>query len=88
MLDAQIDLILDDLKQGRKTIDDLVAQKKLYEGGNAWLTSLVSEDSEPSPIADAIAHLYGSICIVLHCLTVWFPHLFEDDAEVDVEEAA
>jgi hypothetical protein len=81
MLDAQIDLILDDLAHGRKTIDDLVAQKALYEGGNAMLTSLISEGSEPSPIKDAIAHLYNSICIVLHCLTVWFPHLFEDDME-------
>jgi len=70
-LNAQIELILDDLKHYRKTIDDLVAQKKLYEGGNAWLTSLVSEGSEPSPIADAFAILYGSICIVLHLFEAW-----------------
>ena len=78
MLDAQIDLILDDLKHGRKTIDDLVAQKKLYEGGNALLTSLVSEYSAPGPMKEAFCILYGSICLVLRMLVVWFPHLFED----------
>jgi len=85
MLDEQVDLILDDLKHGRKTIDDLVAQKALYEGGNAMLTSLVSEDSDPGPIKDAFCILYGSICIVLRMLVVWFPQLF---VEEDVEKAA
>ena len=87
MLDAQIDLILDDLSHGRKTVDDLVAQKALYEGGNAMITSLVHEHSD-HPIGEAFILLYESICIVLHLLSVWFPHLFEDDAEADVEEAA
>jgi len=87
-VDAQMNLILDDLKHYRKTIDDLIAQKALYEGGNAMLTFLVSEDSDPSPIKDAFCILYTSICIVLHCLSKWFPHLFEDDAEGDMEEAA
>jgi len=84
MLDAQIDLILDDLKQGRKTRDDLVAQKKLYEGGNAWLTSLVHEHGD-HPIGEAFILHNPCICIVLHMLSQWFPHLFEDD---DMEEAA
>lgn len=78
MLDEQIDLILDDLRQGRKTIEDLVAQKRLYEGGNAMLTSLISEYSDPSPVADAFVILYTSICIVLHMLSVWFPQFFEE----------
>lgn len=85
MVDAQIDLILDDLIQGRKTIDGLVAQKKLYEGGNALITSLVHEHSD-HPIGQAFILLYESICIVLHLLLTWFPHLFEDDEVMDVEE--
>ena len=88
MLDEQVDLILDDLKHGRKTIDDLVAQRALYEGGNAMLTFLVSEQSEPSPLKDAFCILYCSICIVLRLLLAWFPHLFEDDAQGDMEVAA
>jgi hypothetical protein len=83
MIDAQINLILDDLSQGRKTIDDLVAQKALYEGGNVILTCLVHEHSD-HPIGEAFILLYESICIVLHMLSQWFPQLFEDD----VEEAA
>ena len=77
-LDAQIDLILEDLSQGRKTIDDLVAQKALYEGGNALITSLVHEHSS-HPIGEAFIVLYESICLVLYLLSEWFPHLFEDD---------
>ena len=88
MIDAQIDLLLDDLKQGRKTIDDLVAQKALYESGNAMLTFLVSEECDPGPIKDAFCILYSSICIVLRMLLEWFPHLFEDEEWEDVEEAA
>ena len=75
MLDAQIDL-----KHGRKTRDDLVAQRKLYEGGHAMLTSLVSEESEPGPMKEAFCLLYRSICLVLRMLLASFPHLFEDDA--------
>ena len=88
MLDAQIDLILDDLKHGRKTIDDLVAQKALYDGGNAMLTSLVRDATSDQPVAYAFAAIYMSICIVLRMLLAWFPHLFEDDTELDMEEAA
>ena len=80
MIDAQIDLILDDLKHGRKTVDDLVAQKKLYEGGNALITSLVHEHSD-NPIGEAFIILYESICIVLYLLSEWFPHLFENAME-------
>jgi hypothetical protein len=85
LLEVQVDLILDDLVQGRKTIDDLVAQKALYEGGNALLTSLVHEHGDQS-IADAFILLYISIGIVLHLLISWFPHLFEDDAAERTEE--
>jgi len=68
MLDEQVDLIFDDLLQGRKTVESLFAQKALYEGKNMMLTNAISEHADSSAIGEALATLYLSICIVLHCI--------------------
>jgi hypothetical protein len=70
MLDSerQVDLILDDLLQGRKTVEGLIAQKALYEGKSPMLTNLISECAESGAIGEALLTLYMSIGIVLHCM--------------------
>lgn len=65
-LEQQVDLILDDLLHGRKTVEGLIAQKSLYEGKNTMLTNVISEGTESGAIGEALACLYMGICIVLH----------------------
>lgn len=64
-LDQQVDLIFDDLLQGRKTVEGLVAQRELYEGKSPMLTNAISECAESGAIGEVLATLYMSICIVL-----------------------
>jgi hypothetical protein len=63
----QVEQILADVAQGRKTVESLVAQRKLYEGGNMLLTDAITIH-RTNPIGAALALLYESIGEVLTLL--------------------